>query len=160
MRRPFPNSRQGAKPGDGVVERATRHKNMGIGESGGGKRRQAFRSGARQAKIAKVGLGEHVRRRENMGQGGIGAAQFFPKLRCQSPGEYRRVRHGDLLAENGANGHFKPIPCARHSEARSGGDQRREKAIAGEIQRDRFRIGGKVENPTQPGNDIGQRRKF
>ncbi len=67
MRRPFPYSGQGAKPCDGIVERTTQRKNIRIGESGGGKRHEAFRSGARQAHIAKVGLGEHVWRRKNMG---------------------------------------------------------------------------------------------
>ena len=159
MRRPFANPGQGAKAGDGVVERAARRKDMWIGESGGGKRGQTFRAGARQAQFAKICLNERVGRRENMGQDGIGAAQPFAELRRQPSGKARRIGDADLLAENGANGQFEPIPCAGHPQAGPRGDQRREKAIAGQIQRDRFRVGGEVENPPQPGDDIGQRRK-
>ena len=76
----------------------------------------------------------------------------------QSAEQPGRGRNGDLLTENRAHGEFETVPGAGNTQTRPGLDQRRQHRVERKMRADRVGIGGKIEYPSHPRDDLGQRR--
>ena len=72
--------------------------------------------------------------------------------------QFGRRRNGDLLAEDRAHREFKTVPCAGNAQSRPCRDQRRQHRVQRQMRADRIGIGGEIEHPPHPGDDLRQRR--
>ncbi len=72
--------------------------------------------------------------------------------------QFGRGRYRDLLAEDRAHRELKAVPRAGHAQARPRRDQRRQYGIEREMRADRIGIGGEIEHPAHPRDDLRQGR--
>ena len=87
-------------------------------------------------------------------------AQLLAEPGHQRAGQADRAGHGDLLPQHRAHRQLEAVPGAGHPQARPGGDQRRERRVLDQLQRDGIRVGRQVEHPAQPGDDLRQGGQF
>ena len=86
-------------------------------------------------------------------------ARERPSERRDEPARERpRAAHGNLLAEDRANGDLERIPRARDTEAGAGRDERREERIAAQHVADRERVRVDVENAPRAAHEIEEVR--
>jgi hypothetical protein len=76
-----------------------------------------------------------------------------PKRGGDATGQLRGGFHGDLLTQDRTHRDLKPIPSARHAQARPGLDQFRQRRIKRERRRDRAGVGAQIEDAADARDD-------
>ena len=72
--------------------------------------------------------------------------------------QFGRGRNRDLLAEDRAHREFETVPRPGDAQARPRRDQRRQRRIERKMRADRIGIGGEIEHPPHPRDDLRQGR--
>ncbi len=162
LRGPFADSGQRAQSRLHLVRRARRR------EQYGDRRRRPpaifFRLSARAR-----GMPQRRERSASANAAGSGKTKVRPgsAQRSLSPnfcvsraGQPGGAGDRHLLAEDRAHRQLEPVPRPRQAQAGPFDHERRQRPVLAQIERDGLWIGGEVEHPPQPRDDIGQGREF
>ena len=133
------------------------------GIAGNGLGHRSYRHDARlwQAEISEIGRGKaRGQWKEETEALAVfrGDRQRFTVSLHQPAEQSGRGRHGDLLTEDRAHREFEAIPGSRYPQARPRRHQWRQHRVKREMRPDGVGIGGKIEHPAHPRDDLGQRR--
>ena len=134
---------------DGVAVVSTIEDDDAIGQ-GAAEAGQGTAPGARHRQVLRVDRGEHVHRREEVGQSGDGRADLGAVLDREPRGDGARTGHADLLAQHRAYGDLVAVDMSGHAQARGLPDQRSEDPVLGERVGHGHRIAVGVEQASRP----------
>lgn len=160
MRGPRSDPRQIAQARDEILQAGRRLERQLARRDRGCQRADRARLRARRPDLPQVRVGERLGTREAMREPEVlESLDRLAERLHHARGERRRGLHGNLLAEDRADGDLERVPRPGNARAGARAHERRERRVVPEVCADGQRIGAEVEDPARALHDPAELRR-